>query len=148
MFTGTIVWKPVVDLQKELNPDWFSKDTIRGFIILMAVIGVMVCVAKKLTHFVTTGVMLLVLFQICHVFGTSELGMRVVPWMQTIFPHDILQSIAQVFVNTPIATWILYVQAFLNQTFGLAFEAVLVIWKIVKPYFRMVVDSLQQFRVS
>lgn len=129
-------------LENELNPSVFTWDSLRGVIVLLLIIGLGVCVAKRLTRFVWYGIVLMILIQICHIFAMSSLGSHV-PIMQSIFKYDVLQSLAQMCVGTPVATVLLYIQAFINSTFGLAFEAVLVIWKIIRPGFEFVYDSIR-----
>lgn len=134
----------VSELEKELNPDWWSWDAFRGIFMLLLIVGLGVCIAKKLMKFVWFGLMMVVFIQICHVFAMSDLG-TYVPWMKTIFKYDVLQCIAQLFVGTPVAVGVLYIQAFLNQTFSLAFDAVLMIGKLFQPVFQMVKESFSQF---
>lgn len=141
----TAIWAPVEQLAEELNPHWFSSETIQGLFVLLLVIGLCVCIFRKLTKLVFLGFAFLVFCQIMHIFGGSDLGMQVAPWASSVFKYDVLQSLAQVFVGTPVATGILYVQAFLNETFGLAFDAVVVIWKIVQPWLLWLWESFQQF---
>lgn len=135
----------VSELEKELNPDWWSWDVFRGIFMFLLCLGLGFCIVKKLTKFVWCGLMLILLVQICHVFAMSDLGANF-SWLQTMFKYDVLQSIAQLFVGTPIATGILYIQAFLNQTFSMVFDAIVLIWELVKPCIYKVRDAFAQFR--
>lgn len=139
------VWAPVEQLAEELNPHWFSSETLQGLLILLVVVGLVVCVIRGLTKLAMSGIMFLLLIQMLHIFGQSHLGMQIAPWMSSWFQYDVLQSLAQVFVGTPVAKYILYVQAFLNETFGVALDAVLIIAKIIKPWFYWLMDSFKQF---
>lgn len=103
-----------------------------------------VCFAKKLTRFCFYGCMSLLLFEILHVFAMSRLGSQV-PVLQSIFQYDVLQSLAQLCVGTPVCSVLLYVQVFINHTFGLAFDMVVLLWDLIKPVFEFVKDSLLQW---
>lgn len=131
-------------LQEELNPSIFSLDSLRGLLLLLLIIGLVICVVRKMTQFVGLGLVLLVLIQIMHVFAHSTLGANF-PVLADIFKYDVFQSLAQLFVGTPIATGLLHVQQFLNSTFGLAFEAVVHIWNIIKPGVQKLYETFSNF---
>lgn len=131
-------------LQEELNPSVFSLDSLRGLLLLLLIIGIVVCLVRRMTRLVGLGIVVLILIQILHVFSTSTIGSNI-PVLADIFKYDVFQSLAQLFVGTPVCTGFLYVQQFFNQTFGLAFEAVYYIWKIVQPWLKHLYDTFSNF---
>lgn len=132
-------------LQEELNPSIFTWNSVQGVVVLLVIIGIGVCFAKKITKSGFYGFMGLILFQILHVFAMSSLGNQI-PILSAIFHYDVFQSLAQLCVGTPVASALLYVQIFINHTFGLAFEMVVLLWQLIKPGFEFVKDSLLQWR--
>lgn len=142
MLTMTQIWEPVQKLTDELNPAWFSADALRGIFVLLLIIGIVWSLIKGLGKLVFSGVMLLILIQIAHVFGQSAFAQENVPFMAELFKYDVLQSLAQLFVGTPVATCILYVQAWINTVFSAAFRAAGLLWEIIFPWFQLAWDSL------
>lgn len=134
----------ISELQSELNPSAFSWDSVQGVIILLILIGLGICFAKKISRFFLYGFLFLVLLEILNVFAQSSLAEHI-PIIQSMFQYAPLQALAQMCVGTPIASALLYVEQFIHSIFGLAFEAVVVIWKIIKPGVDFLVESFRAF---
>lgn len=134
----------ITKLQGELNPEIFTWDSMQGVIVLLVLIGIGVCFAKKITRFFFYGFMYVILMEIMHVFALSEIGSQF-PVLQTIFRYNVLQSLAQLCVGTPVSDILLYIQVFINNTFGMAFTMVFEIWKLIQPGLKYVLESLTQW---
>lgn len=134
----------ITKLQGELNPEIFTWDSMQGVIVLLVLIGIGVCFAKKITRFFFYGFMYVIFMEIMHVFALSEIGSQF-PVLQTIFRYNVLQSLAQLCVGTPVSDILLYIQVFINNTFGMAFTMVFEIWKLIQPGLKYVLESLTQW---
>lgn len=134
----------ITKLQGELNPEIFTWDSIQGVVVLLVLIGIGVCFAKKITRFFFYGFMYVIFMEIMHVFALSEIGSQF-PVLQTIFRYNVLQSLAQLCVGTPVSDILLYIQVFINNTFGMAFTMVFEIWKLIQPGLKYVLESLTQW---
>lgn len=134
----------ITKLQGELNPEIFTWDSMQGVLVLLVLIGIGVCFAKKITRFFFYGFMYVIFMEIMHVFALSEIGSQF-PVLQTIFRYNVLQSLAQLCVGTPVSDILLYIQVFINNTFGMAFTMVFEIWKLIQPGLKYVLESLTQW---
>lgn len=134
----------ITKLQGELNPDIFTWNSMQGVLVLLVLIGIGVCFAKKITRFFFYGFMYVIFMEIMHVFALSEIGSQF-PVLQTIFRYNVLQSLAQLCVGTPVSDILLYIQVFINNTFGMAFTMVFEIWKLIQPGLKYVLESLTQW---
>lgn len=134
----------ITKLQGELNPEIFTWDSMQGVVVLLVLIGIGVCFAKKITRFFFYGFMYVIFMEIMHVFALSEIGSQF-PVLQTIFRYNVLQSLAQLCVGTPVSDILLYIQVFINNTFGMAFTMVFEIWKLIQPGLKYVLESLTQW---
>ncbi len=125
-------------LQDELNPSVFTWNSVEGVLLILFLAGLGLCFANKLRKFLMTGFMLVVFIELCHIFAMSSVGSNI-PVLQTIFAYDVIQSLAQLCVGTPLCTFFLYLQAFLNNTFGQAIE---IAWQLFWFVWDIIGDNL------
>ena len=127
--------------ESELSSRILSINSLQGVIILFLIAYIAWKFFKDVPRFIAWVIALIVFLEIGHVASKGTLG-EMVPFLKIIFKYDVFQSLAQLCVGTPVSKFFLYIQAYLNNTFGLAFEAMIV---FCKKLYEMVGNPLDIF---
>ena len=135
----------ITALQDALNPSIFTWNSLEGILVILFIVGIVLHFGKKVKNIIMSGFMFMIFLEMMHILAMSSVGDRFTI-LQTIFAYDTIQSLAQLCVGTPICTLLLYLQAFLNNTFGQAIE---VMWQLFWLFWdtigASIVDSIETF---
>lgn len=135
----------ITALQDDLNPSIFTWNSIEGLLVILFIVGLVLYFGKKVKNIIVSGFMFMVFLEMMHILAMSSVGDRFTI-LQTLFAYDTIQSLAQLCVGTPICRLLLYLQAFLNNTFGQAIEFMWqLFWLFWNTIGALVVDSIKTF---
>lgn len=98
-------------LFESLNPSIFSLNSIPGIIVLILIITIIYCIAKKATQAVSRILKFILLYE-CF-FCLSLTGFNDLVPLSKVFRFDICTSLTQLFVGTPICNGLLYATSFI-----------------------------------
>lgn len=129
-------------LESELSSRILSINSLQGVLVLFLVAYIAWKFFKDVPRFIAWVIALIVFLEIGHVASKGTLG-NMIPVLKIIFKYDVFQSLAQLCVGTPVCKFLLYVQSYLNNTFGLAFEAAIV---LCKRLYEMIGNPLDIFK--
>lgn len=97
------------ELYSLLNSSAFSTDSIEGWILILLVGFIIWNIYKKALKFVGWSVAVIFMFQVC--YWLSFTGLNDIIPLSVIFKYDVLTSIAQCFVGTPVCDIILWINS-------------------------------------
>lgn len=121
-------------LEATLNSEILSPDSIYGLVIIAVIAFLVVRGIKKVTNSIGSIIGFVLLLEIGHVcaFNTT-LGAQA-PILQTIFKYDVFTALAQLCVGTPVASFLLYIQAWLNAVMQRVVESVAAVGQFIMNY--------------
>ena len=100
-------------LLESLNPSAFSLNSSQGIVFLLIVIILIYSFYKHAIKAVGWLCGILIVYEVFYCLSLTGLN-SYIP-LSTVFKHDVLVSIAQLFVGTPICDGLLYVAAFIGR---------------------------------
>lgn len=115
-------------LEELLLPDLFTPNSLYGVLILAVVVFLLFRFLHSIRKCISFIVRFLLFWTLMHILAFETGIGDTFPVLQTVFKLDVLTAIAQLFVNTPVADFLLWVQAYLVSVIGGAFR---VIWTAV-----------------
>lgn len=108
-------------LESLLSSKVFTVNSVYGLVILAVIVFLAIKFTSKCVGFI---VKFLLFWEVMHILGFyTPLG-GYVPVVCQLFKMDVLTSLAQLFVNTPVAGCLLWVQAYLTAVIGGAFRVI------------------------
>lgn len=120
--------------QEIMNPTVWSTASIEGIIILVLIVFAIYKLFHRAYKFAWWCIGAIFMIQILYLLGLSSVN-DVIP-LHSIFKYDIGTSIAQLFVGTKIAPWILYINEMLKYGIihagNFFINAVSKIWSVIK----------------
>lgn len=107
-------------LESTLSSSVLSFDSLYGLGLIIGIAVLIILIAKRIIKHVSWIIAFVLFVEVMHLmaYGT-ELG-DMLPILRIMFKYDVLTSLAQLCVGTPIADGLLYAQAWLNTTIGTA----------------------------
>lgn len=108
----------ITDARDMMNPSVWSSQSIEGIIVMVLIIFVIYKLFHRAYRFVWWCVGLIIFIQCMYILGISPVN-NYIP-LHSIFPYDILSSIAQLFVGTKAGDILLWVNELLNKSVGVA----------------------------
>lgn len=115
-------------LSQMLNSDVFTVNSLYGVVILAVIVFLIIRFLHNLSKCFGFIVRFLLFWTVMHIFAFETPIGSTFPVLQTVFKLDVLTAVAQLFVGTPVADFLLWVQAYLVAVIGGAFR---VIWSAV-----------------
>ena len=100
-------------LLESLNPSAFSLNSSQGIVFLLLIIILVYSFYKHAIKAVGWLCGILIVYEAFYCLSLTGLN-NYIP-LSTVFKHDVLVSIAQLFVGTPICDGLLYVAAFIGR---------------------------------
>ena len=100
-------------LLESLNPSAFSLNSSQGIVFLLLIIILVYSFYKHAIKAVGWLGGILIVYEAFYCLSLTGLN-NYIP-LSTVFKHDVLVSIAQLFVGTPICDGLLYVAAFIGR---------------------------------
>lgn len=120
--------------QEIMNPTVWSTASIEGIVILVLIVFAIYKLFHKAYRFAWWCIGAIFMIQILYLLGLSDVN-DVIP-LHNIFKYDIGTSIAQLFVGTKIAPWILYVNEIIKYGIISAgnffIDIISKIWSVIK----------------
>ena len=134
-------------LFESLNPSIFSLNSIPGIIVLILIITIIYCIAKKATQALNWILKFILLYE-CF-FCLSLTGFNDLVPLSKVFRFDICTSLAQLFVGTPICDGFLYVASFIaalmNRIWEICRDICYGMWWIVELGWDLIKDGWHSF---
>lgn len=115
-------------LESMLSSDVFTTNSLYGVVILAVVVFLVIKFIHNLAKCFAFIVKFLLFWTVMHILAFETPIGSAFPVIQTVFKLDVLTSIAQLFVGTPVSGFLLWIQAYLVAVIGGAFR---VIWAAV-----------------
>lgn len=119
-------------LEQTLNQSVFSGDSVYGILIVILIVFLLIRSIHKMTNFVLSLCGFLLLLQVMHWVSMNTLVGTWVPVLQSVFKYDVFTALAQLFVGTPVADGLLWLQAWLNTVLAAVASWVLYLVQLVK----------------
>lgn len=129
-----MAWPDVEVLREGLNPKILSVDSIQGLVFLLLLAYIIYLCVRRAFHFARWCVGLIFIFQLGHILAGTELS-TYLPFLPVLFRYDVLTSLAQLCVGTWLSDGLLWINAYLTNTFTTAFEYVIRWAKMILPNF-------------
>lgn len=101
-------------LEGTLNASAVSPDSLYGLLIVIVVAYLVVRGIRKVTSSVGSVIGFILFLEVAHILAFNTVVGQWAPIAQEIFKYDVFTAIAQLFVGTPVADFLLYTQAWLN----------------------------------
>lgn len=135
------------NLVNSLNPSAFSLDSIPGIICIILLITLFYSLYKRATKAVGWLLGILIVYEAMYCLSLT--GFNDLVHLSTVFKHDILVSIAQLFVGTPICTGLLYIASFIaavmQKIWNICGGALHGCWFLVEFVIDVIKDAWQTF---
>lgn len=119
-------------LEQTLNQSVFSGDSVYGILIVILIVFLLIRSIHKMTNFVLSLCGFLLLLQVMHWVSMNTLVGTWAPVLQSVFKYDVFTALAQLFVGTPMADGLLWLQAWLNTVLAAVAGWVLYLVQLVK----------------
>lgn len=101
-------------LEATLSSEVLTPDSLYGLVIIAVIAWLVVRGVKHVTNSLGSIIGFILFLEIGHVCAFNTTIGASAPVLQTIFKYDVLTALAQLCVGTPVATFLLYVQAWMN----------------------------------
>lgn len=101
-------------LEGTLNSSILSTDSLYGILIIIVVAYLVVRGIRKVTSSIGSVIGFILFLEIAHILAFNTSLGDMVPIAKEIFKYDVFTALAQLFVGTPVADALLYIQAWLN----------------------------------
>lgn len=101
-------------LEGTLNSSILSTDSLYGILIIIVVAYLVVRGIRKVTSSIGSVIGFILFLEIAHILAFNTSLGDIVPIAKEIFKYDVFTALAQLFVGTPVADALLYIQAWLN----------------------------------
>lgn len=119
-------------LEQTLNQSVFSGDSVYGILIVILIVFLLIRSIHKMTNFVLSLCGFLLLLQVMHWVSMNTSVGTWAPVLQSVFKYDVFTALAQLFVGTPVADGLLWLQAWLNTVLAAVAGWVLYLVQLVK----------------
>lgn len=119
-------------LEQTLNQSVFSGDSVYGILIVILIVFLLIRSIHKMTNFVLSLCGFLLLLQVMHWVSMNTPVGTWAPVLQSVFKYDVFTALAQLFVGTPVADGLLWLQAWLNTVLAAVAGWVLYLVQLVK----------------
>lgn len=126
-------------LSSVLNSEWFSSDSVNGFIIIILMLCVVHAVWKRSVSSVIWASGMILFFQIMYILSLTGLN-NIIP-IGNIFKYDVLTSIAQCFVGTFVCDFLLWLDSFLTAVIFHAWDFLSGIIPAFRPMYESFLDG-------
>lgn len=132
------IGRAFMELQSGLSDSIVTIQSLRGILMLVILVGILIRFAKNLAKGLVWCFCFLFLWQILHIISCETVLGTWVPILRSIFPYDVFVTLAQLCVGTPVATVLLWLQAFLNETVGTLFRTIFWVIQVFWEHFSVV----------
>lgn len=123
-------------LESTLNSTAFSTDSLYGILIIVVIAYLIIGGIRRVTNSIGSVIGFMLFLEIAHVCAFSTSLGTMFPSLQELFKYDVFTALAQLCVGTPIADFLLYLGAFLNEVMQTVVDKVLFFMNMFVNYAR------------